>query len=153
MMWVGMLSRGRLMLLLIMTVVCQAAQDCAWSNEGCVVDSECCSKSCHRAHEGTNPRCRHSTLGEKCVFDYHCQDTLTCGVHYNCCSPYWKMCIKNSDCCDQEHVCRPTEGFLYNRCLYPSSRGCTPGYSTILSFASLICTVALTWLIRFAGQG
>ncbi|CAG5118995.1 unnamed protein product, partial [Candidula unifasciata] len=45
--------------------------DCVWSNEGCTEDSECCSKSCHTAHEGTNPRCRHSTLGEKCVFDYH----------------------------------------------------------------------------------
>ena len=101
-----------------------SALSCSWSNEGCSTDSDCCSRSCWRAHEGTNPRCRHSTLGEPCVFDYHCGDDLVCGQkHYNCCSPYWKMCTKDSDCCEPDHVCRPVEGFIYDRCLYPSAAG------------------------------
>ncbi|GFR61895.1 hypothetical protein ElyMa_000116100 [Elysia marginata] len=97
------------------------ASSCSWSNEDCSDNSDCCSKSCHKAHEGTNPRCRHSTLGEPCVFDYHCQDSLECGNQYNCCSPFWKMCIKNSDCCDPAHVCRSADGFDYDRCLFPSA--------------------------------
>ncbi|XP_035828003.1 low-density lipoprotein receptor-related protein 8-like [Aplysia californica] len=31
------------------------------------------------------------------------------------------MCIKDSDCCDEYHVCRPADGFIYDRCLYPSA--------------------------------
>ncbi|CAG5127768.1 unnamed protein product, partial [Candidula unifasciata] len=81
------------------------------------------------------------------------QNTLTCGVHYNCCSPYWKMCIKDSDCCDHEHVCRAAEDFLYDRCLYPSSGGLTHEHCNILSTTSIICTVLLIWLGRFAGEG
>lgn len=72
-------------------------------------------------HEGTNPRCRHSTLGELCVFDYHCRDDLVCGKYFNCCSPFWKMCIKNEDCCDKSLVCRSADGFIYDRCLKPSA--------------------------------
>ncbi|KAI8778469.1 hypothetical protein BgiMline_025974 [Biomphalaria glabrata] len=107
--------------LVCFSLIClNIASPCSWSNEGCTQDTDCCSHSCHRAHEGTNPRCRHSTLGERCVFNYHCQDTLTCGPHYNCCSPYWKICMKDSDCCDEEHVCRLVEGFYYKRCLFPS---------------------------------
>nr|KAG5697015.1 hypothetical protein BaRGS_005468 [Batillaria attramentaria] len=71
---------------------------CSWSNEGCEEDEECCSKQCYKAHEGTNARCRHSSLGDDCVFDYHCQDDLKCGKYYNCCSPYWKMCMTDADC-------------------------------------------------------
>ncbi|CAL1537082.1 unnamed protein product [Lymnaea stagnalis] len=121
------------------------AHSCSWSNEGCSEDSECCSNSCHRAHEGTNARCRHSTLGERCVFDYHCQDTLTCGRHFNCCSPYWKMCVKNSDCCDETHVCRSADGFFYNRCLYPTSTSQPQGHPCALLTYSVLFIAMITW--------
>ncbi|GFO31255.1 hypothetical protein PoB_005776000 [Plakobranchus ocellatus] len=121
------------------------ASSCSWSNEDCREDEDCCSKSCHKAHEGTNPRCRHSTLGEPCVFDYHCQDSLTCGAHYNCCSPYWKMCIKDADCCDPNHVCRSADGFYYDRCLWRSaaSRPSPAGFSTAIAYLSFLCVSVL----------
>ncbi|RUS84663.1 hypothetical protein EGW08_007583 [Elysia chlorotica] len=107
----------------ILTTLCLKVEGsrCSWSNENCREHSDCCSNSCHKAHEGTNPRCRHSTLGEPCVFDYHCQDSLECGTYYNCCSPYWKICINDNDCCDPQHVCRSAEDFDYDRCLFPSA--------------------------------
>ena len=95
------------------------ARTCSWSNEGCQEDSDCCSKRCWRLHEGTNYRCRSSSLTEPCVFDYHCRNDLVCGAHYNCCSSYWKTCSSDRDCCIQQHVCRPADGFIYNRYLYP----------------------------------
>ncbi|XP_059150374.1 uncharacterized protein LOC131937179 [Physella acuta] len=122
------------------------ASTCSWSNEGCNDDSECCSKSCFLAHEGTNARCRHSTLGERCVFDYHCQDTLVCGSHFNCCSPFWKICIKDSDCCEPVHVCRAAVGYLYNRCLFAHS---TPAvYRNIYHHLPLLLSSALvSWML------
>ena len=109
------------------------------------MDSECCSRSCWRAHEGTNPRCRHSSLGETCVFDYHCRDDLVCGRDYNCCSPYWKMCTKTADCCHKEHVCRPADGFIYDRCLYPAA---APAAARADLWTTFLAAVAVTVFVN-----
>lgn len=93
---------------------------CKWSNEGCSTNEDCCSKHCYKAHSGTNARCERSSLAEPCFASYQCEDGLSCGLKYTCCSPYWGVCIVSNDCCDPEHVCRWQEGFHYNRCLYPS---------------------------------
>ncbi|KAL8559306.1 hypothetical protein ACOMHN_059997 [Nucella lapillus] len=126
--------------------IVSAVLACSWSNEGCDSNQECCSKSCFRAHEGTNYRCRHSGLAESCVFDYHCGDNLECR-DYKCCSPYWKMCTKHDDCCNKEHVCRPAEGFIYKRCLFPAAAPPSAGKAStgIILLMALVVTVVNRW--------
>ncbi|XP_071086675.1 uncharacterized protein [Haliotis cracherodii] len=96
-------------------------EQCHWSNEVCSGNTDCCSKNCYLAHEGTDYRCTRSSLNQTCVFDYHCRDGLHCGNNYRCCSPYWENCVLTRDCCDKEHVCTSTPGFIYKKCLYPGS--------------------------------
>lgn len=108
-------------IILIFIVTVFTFTRCRWSNEGCESDAQCCSSSCERAHEGTNPRCTKSEIMEPCFFDYQCNDKLECGKSYHCCAPYWAVCTSTDDCCEHQHVCREVEGFIYSRCLFPSS--------------------------------
>lgn len=106
---------------------------CKLSNEDCATDTQCCSGRCVKLHEGTNPRCASSPIHYPCFFSYQCEDGLSCGEHYNCCSPYWGVCSKQKDCCDAAHVCREEDGFIYNRCLTASSTHNVPGTCLLLS--------------------
>ena len=67
-----------------------------------------------------------------------------CGPHYNCCSPYWKMCIEDNDCCEKHHVCRSADGFDYDRCLWRSAASkpspCLPPLMLVTSLVVLVLT-------------
>lgn len=145
----AMAGNSWLACLAVMAMLTAIALACSWSNEGCEADGDCCSRSCFKAHEGTNARCRHSSLGDSCVFDYHCRDDLICGPYYNCCSPYWKMCSTDADCCEKDHVCRPAEGFIYDRCLFPASAPPTGRASAWTIF--LVAGVVLLVVNEFRG--
>ncbi|XP_041357452.1 uncharacterized protein LOC121374407 isoform X2 [Gigantopelta aegis] len=107
---------------------------CAWSNEQCVHDTDCCSGLCWLAHEGTDPRCTRGSIAKSCVFDYHCKDGLECGKSYQCCSPYWQSCVQTKDCCDTEkYICRSVTGFIYKKCLYPAHGSTATGNISLLT--------------------
>ena len=93
---------------------------CRMSNADCTQNEDCCSGSCLQAHEGTDPRCMPSPMHYPCFSSYQCEHGLACGDQYSCCSPFWGICTEQQDCCDQEnHVCRPEEGYIYKSCLKP----------------------------------
>ena len=74
------------------------------------------------------------------------QDSLECGTYYNCCSPYWKMCIKDNDCCNSNHVCRPADGFDYDRCLWPSAANRhSPWLSPLLLLSLFLSSALAQW--------
>lgn len=97
---------------------------CRWSNEGCSQNEDCCSGGCVQQHEGTDPRCVPSPMHYPCFYSYQCESGLACGNQYSCCSPFWGVCTKTTECCDQiGNVCRPEEGYTYKRCLMPGNSG------------------------------
>lgn len=118
--------------------VCLFTAQCKWSNEDCEFDEDCCSQSCVKLHEGTNPRCAKSPMHYPCFFVYQCEEGLACGSMYSCCAPYWGVCVEKDDCCDKSQVCREMDGFTYNRCL-PSSTNIVT-VSKIITVLTMILT-------------
>ena len=119
--------------------------NCKWSNENCDSEEECYSGRCIKLHDGTDARCSSSPIHKPCFFSYQCENGLSCGEFYLCCSPYWGVCKETKDCCDDNHVCRPEEYFTYKRCLPPNRAG-----TIVLSNNLLILTT--TSIIMFISR-
>lgn len=118
---------------------------CKWSNENCNDGSECCSHNCEQAHVGTSARCLRSSLNEPCHADFHCDEYLKCGRQFRCCSPFWGVCTKRSDCCEPEHVCRSEKGFYYRLCLNPA-RSSGISLNVLARYhAMMMCLVFYLW--------
>lgn len=121
---------------------------CKWSNENCNDGSECCSHNCEQAHVGTSARCLRSSLNEPCHADFHCDEYLKCGKQFRCCSPFWGVCTKRSDCCEPEHVCRSEKGFYYRLCLNPA-RSSGISLNVLARYhAMMMCLVFYLWCYR-----
>ena len=93
------------------------SQRCKWANEGCSIDSECCSGVCELLHPGTNPRCAKSGMGQPCLFQFHCDNRMKCRHNHLCCAGHWDTCSSDKDCCAPHHICRRMKGFVYRKCL------------------------------------
>lgn len=118
---------------------------CKWSNENCNDGSECCSHNCEQAHVGTSARCLRSSLNEPCHADFHCDEYLKCGRQFRCCSPFWGVCTKRSDCCEPEHVCRSEKGFYYRLCLNPARSSGISLNELARYHAMMMCLVFYLW--------
>lgn len=57
------------------------------------------------------------------------------------------MCMTNADCCEKEHVCRPADGFIYDRCLKPVSALGTTRASALTIFVAVFMATALSALV------
>lgn len=90
---------------------------CKWANEGCRNNNECCSGTCDLLHPGTNQRCTESSMGQPCLFGFHCDVGLKCGQDHICCAGHWGTCSADDDCCAEYHKCRKMKGFVYKKCL------------------------------------
>lgn len=119
-------------LIIMLAITTSLGNTCKMSNEDCSTDEDCCSKRCVKLHEGTDPRCANSPIHYPCYFSYQCEDGLSCGELYACCAPFWGVCSEKDDCCDESHVCRPEEGFMYDRCLPPEAAISLAGNSYLL---------------------
>ncbi|XP_022309394.2 uncharacterized protein LOC111115097 [Crassostrea virginica] len=99
---------------------------CKWANEECADNDQCCSQSCVLKNPGTNRRCSRSSIGQECLYVYHCEDRLLCGDRRKCCASYWETCSRNQHCCDTNHRCLRAEGATYRKCLYPPTNTGVP---------------------------
>ena len=119
---------------------------CRMSNADCTEHEDCCSGSCVQAHEGTDPRCMPSPMHYPCFSSYQCEHGLACGDQYSCCSPFWGICTEQDDCCDQEnHVCRPEEGYIYKSCLKPKHSHVADSSMQLLTIIMIISSMHILY--------